>query len=188
MPNSESPSLENVSIDPLGDSVLMDNSLLESSALTTTGNSSTEDSNSENRHPLPNHSDVVYSNSSTPINSNKGGNGTGPNPALPSQQSNPPFSDLEFWKSPIPKVDEDNEINRLAEGIQDMSLEDLEDSSSGAQEGGDKSVKEGLNSERLKGVDVQGKLDFEETTDSHHQGTGGSEPGGSPGDKGVTGY
>ena len=173
VPNSESPSLENVSLDPLGDSMLLDNSLLESSALTTTGNSSTEDSSSDNRHPLPNPPDASFSNSSTPIHSN---NGAGSSTAASSQkgaESDSLFSDFEFQRSPIPK-DGDRRDEKIVGGVQDMSLEDLEDSlrielDAGSQEG-EKLTKEELKlggGDGLKEGDVQGRLNFDTVTESH---------------------
>ena len=166
MPNSETPSPENTSIDPLGDSVLLDNSLVESSALTTTGNSSTEDSNSENRHPLPNPPDQMFSNSSTPIHSNGSGNEKGSTSA----ESGAQFSNFEFWRSPIPKVDGDGGVDKLTENLENLSLKDSLGSKSTDGDQGcvgqDESVKEGLRSDKdgLKSS-VQGKLDFDDRTD-----------------------
>ena len=161
VPNSETPSPENVSIDPLGDSMLMDNSLVESSALTTTGNSSTEDSNSENRHPLPNPPDSIFSNSSTPVHSNGPGNGKGSTSSQRDTESGSQFSNFEFWRSPIPKVDGDSRVDKLAESLQDLSPEDLEDSpgSKPNDTEGLRSGKDGLNSS------VQGRLNFDDKTD-----------------------
>ena len=158
-------------MEPLGDSILLDNSLLEgSAAMTTTSNSSTEDSNSESRHPLPNTPHDSFSKSSTPIHSSSSGNGSGSSTTSTTQkgaESDSQFSDFEFWKSPIPKV-EDGTEDRLAGGVQDMSLEDIETNSSIEQgatggEKEDKLVKEELNLGK-DGVnsDIQNRLNFDE--------------------------
>ena len=182
VPNSETPSPENTSLDLLGDSVLVDNSLVESSALTTTGNSSTEDSNSENRHPLPNPPDQLFSNSSTPIHSNGQGNDKGSTSAQRDAESGSQFSNFEFWRSPIPKVEGDGKVDKLAESLENLSLEDVEDSpgskpteSQGGCAEGDESGKERLGSgkDELKSGVIQGKLDFDDRTDCR-QGTEGT--------------
>ena len=173
MPDSETPSPEDTSLDPLGESVLLDNSLVESSALTTTGNSSTEDSNSENRHPLPNPPDQLFSNSSTPIHSNGQGNDKGSTSAQRDTESGSQFSNFEFWRSPIPKVDGDGGVDKLAESLENLSLEDTEDSprskptdSQGGCVEGDESAKERLRSDKDESKSsIQGKLDFDDRTD-----------------------
>lgn len=170
VPISETPSPENTSLDPLGDSVLLDNSLVESSALTTTGNSSTEDSNSENRHPLPNPPDQLFSNSSTPIHSNGSGNDKGSTSAQRDTESGTQFTNFEFWRSPIPKVDGNDGVDKLAETLENLSLEDSPGSKSTDGERGsvgqDESVIEGLRSDEdeLKSS-IQGKLEFDDRTD-----------------------
>ena len=166
VPNSETPSPEDTSLDPLGDSVLLDNSLVESSALTTTGNSSTEDSSAVNRHPLP---DQLFSNSSTPTHSNGQGNDKGSTSAQRDTESGSQFSNFEFWRSPIPKVGDDGRVDKLAENLQNLSLEDVEESPGSkpidSQEGnmkGDESEKERLRSDK---DELKGKLDFDDRTD-----------------------
>lgn len=153
--------------------MLLDNSLVGSSALTTTGNSSTEDSNSENRHPLPNPPDQLFSNSSTPIHSNGQGNDKGSTSAQRDTESGSQFSNFEFWRSPIPKVDGDGGVDKLAESLENLSLEDIEDSpgskptdSQGGCVEGNESAKERLKSDKdeLKSS-IQGKLDFDDRTD-----------------------
>ena len=170
VPNSETPSPENTSLDLLGDSVLLDNSLVGSSALTTTGNSNTEDSNSENRHLVPNPPDQLFSNSSTPIHSNGQGNGKG-STSTQRNESDSQFSNFEFWRSPIPKVDGDGRVDKLAESLGNLSLEDIEDNSGSNptdnQGGCVEEVKErsGSDKDELKGSSIQGKLDFDDRTD-----------------------
>ena len=172
VPSSETPSPENVSIEPLGDSVLQDDSLVESSSLTTTGNSNTEDSKSGNRHPLPNPPDQFLSYSSTPIRENGPENGKESTPSQKDTEAVSQFSNFEFWRSPIPKVDGDNTADKLADSVQNMVLDNAEESpvkkstDSSERTIGDELAKEGLESgnDRLK-RNVQGKLNFDERTD-----------------------
>lgn len=168
MPNSETPSPENTSLDLLGDSVLLDNSLVGSSALTTTGNSNTEDSSSENRHPVPNPPDQLFSNSSTPIHSNGQGNGKGSTSTQRNNESDSQFSNFEFWRSPIPKVDGDGRVDKLAESLGNLSLEDVEDNPGSNptdnQGGCVEEMKERSGSDK-DGSSIQGKLDFDDRTD-----------------------
>jgi hypothetical protein len=173
VPNSETPSPENTSLNLLGDSVLLDNSLVESSALTTTGNSNTEDSSSENRHPVPNPPNQLISNSSTPIHSNGQGNDKGSTSTQRGTASDSQFSNFEFWRSPIPKVGGDGRVDKLAESLGNLSLEDIEDTqgniptdSQGSCVEEDESVKERCESDKDEvKSSIQGKLDFDDRTD-----------------------
>ena len=91
-------------------------------------------------------------------------------------ESESQFSEFEFWKSPIPKVDA-SKGEKSSEGVHGLPLEDVKVSptkcecgdSDGSGQKEDKSVKEELKlgKDGLKKTDVQSQLNFDEMTDVH---------------------